>query len=47
MKRSNKYSKIKLWYDMKVWSEARVRNAVEKGWLTSGEFTDITGVEYQ
>ena len=40
------YSKVKRWYDMKMWNEARVRNAVMMGWITKEEFTSITGKTY-
>lgn len=46
MEHSKNYSKVKKYYDMKVWSEERVRNAVKMGWITEAEFTEITGKTY-
>lgn len=46
MEHSPKYEMVKRYYRMKMWSEARVRNAVEKGWITEEEFAEITGKEY-
>lgn len=43
---SNNYDKVKLWYDMKMWNEDRVRNAVKAGWITESEFAEITGKTY-
>lgn len=34
---SKKYSIVKDYYDRKLWSETRVRNAVKKGWITEEE----------
>ena len=46
MEHSKNYSKVKKYYDMKVWNENRVRNAVTMGWITEEEFTEITGKAY-
>lgn len=46
MEHSKNYSKVKLWYDMKLWNEARVRNAVRMLWITEAEFEEITGIAY-
>lgn len=46
MEHSKNYDKVKRWYDMNMWNETRVRNAVEKEWITEAEFTEITGLEY-
>lgn len=40
------YEKIKAWYELGVWSEERVRNAVEKGKITPEQYTQITGKTY-
>ncbi len=37
------FEKIKKYYDAGVWSEQRVREAVDKGAITAEEFTAITG----
>lgn len=46
MKHSKNYSKVKTWYDMGMWNETRVRNAVKMGWITEEEFKEITGKDY-
>ena len=46
MEHSKHYEKVKMYFDMKMWNETRVRNAVAKGWITEAEFTEITGVAY-
>lgn len=40
------YEKIKAWYELGVWNEERVRNAVIKGKITADEYTQITGKAY-
>jgi len=47
MEHSKNYSKVYRYYKMKLWDEARVRNAVVKGWITEAEFTEITGESYE
>ena len=47
MEHSNNYEKVKRYYDMKMWNEDRVRNAVVKKWITQAEFEEITGQAYQ
>lgn len=43
---SNKYTKVKDYYDRKLWGINRVRNAVVKEWITPEEFEIITGQPY-
>lgn len=43
---SEKFETVKKYYDMGFWSEAKVRNAVVKGWITAAEFKTITGKDY-
>ena len=43
---SAKFEQVKNFYDMGVWSEAKLRNAVVKGWITEAEFQTITGEAY-
>ena len=43
---SAKYETVKKYYDMGLWDEAKVRNAVVKGWITAEEFKMITGKTY-
>lgn len=46
MEHSKNYDKVKLWYNMKLWNETRVRNAVVMNWITKEEFLEVTGNEY-
>ena len=46
MTHSKNYQKVKRYYDMKMWDETRVRNAVTMNWITEEEFTEITGKEF-
>ena len=43
---SNKFEKIKSYYERGLWDIFRVRNAVVKGWITAEEFFMITGEIY-
>ena len=43
---SPKYELVKRYYNLKVWGLDRVRLAVEKGWITEDEFSEITGEAY-
>lgn len=52
MEHSPKYEMILSYFNRKIngkrlWDETRVSNAVEKGWITSSEFTEITGLPYK
>ena len=38
--------KIKGYYDLGLWDEIRVKNAVQKGAITSEEYAAITGEAY-
>jgi hypothetical protein len=46
MKHSNKFDVVKKYYNLKMWNEDRVRNAVVKNWITADEFKEIVGVDY-
>lgn len=46
MEHSKNYQKVKRYYDMKMWEETRVRNAVKMGRITEAEFQEITGKKY-
>lgn len=48
MEHSKNFVKVKRWYDMGMWSEARVRNAVmaNPAWITKEEFKEITGKDF-
>ncbi|MDE6591106.1 MAG: XkdX family protein [Oscillospiraceae bacterium] len=41
------FETIKRNYDRKLWSKAQVRVAVKKGVITTAEYKEITGEEYQ
>ena len=38
--------KIAKWYRQGLWTEAMVRNAVDKGIITNEQYTEITGLDY-
>lgn len=40
------FEKIKKFYDLGLWTESMVRNAVVKGVITEEEYKEITGQEY-
>lgn len=44
---SNKYERVRAYYDAGFWDINRVRNAVIKKWITASEFKDITGISYK
>ena len=43
---SPKFEAVRQYYELGLWSEAKVRNAVVKGWITAEEFKLITGKDY-
>ena len=43
---SPKFDKVKDYYDQKLWTKARVKNAVVKGLITEDEYETITGDPY-
>ena len=46
MEHSSKFDLVKEYYNMNLWEERKVRDAVKKGWITAEEFEEITGKEY-
>ena len=40
---SKKFNKVKEFYDKGFWNEKMVMDAVDKGWITKSEFTEIVG----
>lgn len=44
--RSPKFSTVQQYFMLGMWKESHVRSAVIKGWITSSEFTEITGITY-
>ncbi len=47
---SKNFEKVKKYYDNRLWSKQRVRNAVENPasnpWITPEEYEEITGEKY-
>lgn len=43
---SKNYDKVRGFYNGGYWNEARVKNAVVKGWITENEYEEITGEAY-
>lgn len=44
---SEKFAEIKEWFELGIWPEKRVRNAVVKGCITEAEYKEITGKAYK
>lgn len=44
---SKRYAQVKGYYDMELWNEKRVHDAVGKGWITEDEYRQITGQKYE
>lgn len=44
---SKKYEVVKRNYRLGLWDVDRVRNAVEKNWITAEEFEEITGESFE
>lgn len=44
---SNKFEKVKSYYERGLWNLERVKNAVVKGWITAEEFFMITDEIYE
>lgn len=40
---SNKYEKVKEYYDSGFWTDTMLKNAVRKGWITEEEYEEIVG----
>ena len=45
--KSKNFAKVKGFFDQGVWSEARVKDAVSKAWITEAEYKEITGKAYK
>lgn len=39
--------KIAKWYKQGLWTKTMVKNAVKKGVLTAGDYTEIAGEAYE
>lgn len=44
---SEKFEKVKNYFNLGMWDKARVKNAVVKNWITTEEFKEITGDSYE
>lgn len=42
---SEKYEEYKTYYELGIWTERKLQNAVMKGKLTESEYKEITGSE--
>lgn len=47
MEKSKNFYKVQQYYEEGRWSLKMVRNAVKAGWITTDEFTEITGEPYE
>lgn len=47
MEYSPKFYKVKSYYDSGFWKENRVWEAVIKEWITTEEFKEITGKDFE
>lgn len=43
---SQKFYKVKKYYESGLWTKSMVRNAVVKNWITAEEYEEITGEPY-
>lgn len=43
---SKHYKKLKIYFQRGLWNVTRMRNAVDKMWITISEFEEITGISY-
>lgn len=39
--------KIAKWYKQRLWTKLMVKNAVKRGVLTAGDYTEIVGEAYE
>ncbi len=46
MNHSKRVDSIQEWYALGMWNEQRMRDAVEKKWISAEEFKQITGKDY-
>lgn len=47
MAKKSRFEQVKDYYDNGLWKIKRVRNAVEKGWISPENFKEITGEDYE
>lgn len=43
---SPKFNKVKNYYESGAWNKQMVHNAVDKGWITLDEYSEIVGEPY-
>lgn len=46
MEHSRYFYKVKLYWDLGLWNETRVHNAVLKSWITAEEYKEITNKDF-
>ncbi len=44
--RSEKFEKVQRYYELSLWNETQVKNAVGR-WITEEEYEEITGKAFQ
>jgi hypothetical protein len=44
---NSKFEKVKNFYESGLWNIKRVRDSVEKKWITANDFYEITGGKYE
>lgn len=44
---SEKFEKVKHYYEKKLWKIKAVKNAVVKEWIAAEEYEEITGEKYE
>ena len=44
---SKYFAEIKEWFELGIWNEKRVKNAVAQNYLTEAEYKEITGKTYK
>lgn len=47
MAKKSKFEMVKNFYDNGLWKEKRVRDAVEKEWISPENYKEITGENYK
>ena len=46
MEHSKKFSTVKSYYNLRIWSKATVAKSVKKGWITAEQYVEIVGEAY-
>lgn len=40
------FAKVKGYFDNELWTKKQIGDAVSRGWITAGEYLEITGEDY-